>query len=62
MLSPPPLRFNVAFAIEGVDDPAEGGAVGFGAFACCGVPFALSGEDPGEDVDGALCGIVAGGI
>lgn len=24
---PPPLRFNVAFAIEGVDDPAEGGAV-----------------------------------
>jgi hypothetical protein len=59
---PPPLRFNVAFAIEGVDDPAEGGAAGFGAFACCGVPFALSGEDAGEDVDGALCGSVAGGI
>jgi hypothetical protein len=56
------LRFNVAFAIEGVDDPAEAGAVELGAFACCGVPFALSGEDAGEDVDGALCGIVAGGI
>lgn len=59
---PPPLRFNVAFANEGVDDPAEAGAVGLGAFVCCGVPFALSGEDAGEDVDGALCGIVAGGI
>ncbi len=59
---PPPLRFNVAFAVEGVNDPAEAGAVGLGAFACCGVPFALSGEDDGEDVDCALCGIVAGGI
>jgi hypothetical protein len=58
----PPLRFSVAFAIEGVDDPAGAGAAGLGAFACCGVPFGLSGDDAGEDVDGALCGIVAGGM
>ena len=62
VVSPPPLRFNCAFINEGVDDPAEGGAVGLGAFACCGVPFPLSGDDAGEPVDGALCGIVAGGI
>ena len=61
-VSPPPFRFSVAFAVEGVDDPAEAGAVGLGAFACCGVFFALSGDDPGEDVDGVVCGIVAGGI
>jgi hypothetical protein len=60
--APTPLRFNVAFAIEGVDDPAEAAVVGLGAFVCCGVPFVLSGEDAGEDVDGALCGIVAGVI
>jgi hypothetical protein len=59
---PPPLRFSVAFAIEGVDDPAGAEAAGLGAFACCGVPFGLSGDDAGEDVDGALCGIVAGGM
>ena len=58
---PPPFRFSVAFAVEGVDDPEEA-AAGFGAFGCCGVPFVLSGDDAGEDVDGALCGIVAGGI
>ena len=62
VLPPPPLRFNVAFTIEGVDDPTEAGAVGLGAFVCCGVPFALLGEDAGEDFDGELCGIVAGGI
>jgi len=59
---PPPLRFSAAFVIEGVDDPAGAGAVGLGAFVCCGVPFPLSGDDPGEDVDGALCGMVAGAI
>ena len=59
---PAPLRFNVAFAMEGVDDPAEAAAVGLGAFVCCGVPFVLSGEDAGDDVDGAFCGIVAGVI
>jgi hypothetical protein len=57
---PPPLRFSVAFACEGVDVPTEAGAVGLGAWACCGVPFALPGDNAG--VDGALCGIVAGGI
>jgi len=59
---PPPLRFSVAFVVEGVDDPAEAEAVGLGALVCCGVPFPLSGDDPGEDVDGAFCGMVAGGI
>jgi hypothetical protein len=59
---PPPLRFNVACAVEGVDDPEGPAAAGFGAFDCCGVPFDLSGDDAGEDVEGALCGIVAGGI
>jgi len=61
-VSPAPLRFSCAFTIEGVDDPAERGASGLGAFACCGVPFPLSGDDAGEPVDGALCGIVAGVI
>lgn len=61
VVSPPPLRFSCALAIEGVDDPAEG-AIGLGAFACCGVPLPLSGDDAGEPVDGARCGIVAGGI
>jgi hypothetical protein len=56
------LRFSDAFDNEGVDDPGGAEAVGLGAFACCGVPFALSEEDDGEDVDGALCGIVAGAI
>src|SRR6267378_2990483 len=58
----PPLRFSCACTIEGVDDPADCGATGLGAFACCGVPFPLSGDDAGEAVDCALCGIVAGGI
>lgn len=56
----PPLRFSCAFCIEGVDDPAGADAIGLGAFVCCGVPFALSGDDDGGDADGALCGIVAG--
>jgi hypothetical protein len=56
------LRFSVAFAIEGVDDPAGAEAAGLGAFACCGVPFPLSGDDDGEAVDGVFCGIAAGGI
>jgi hypothetical protein len=50
----PPLRLSVAFCIEGVDDPTEAEAAGLGAFACCGVPFTLSGDDDGEDADGAL--------
>ncbi len=58
----PPLRLSCAFCIEGVDDPAGPDAVGLGACACCGVPFALSVDDDGGDADGALCGIVAGVI
>jgi hypothetical protein len=60
-VSPPPLRFSVAFGIEGVDDPAEAEVAGLGACACCGVPFALSSDDDGEDVDSAFCEIAAGG-
>lgn len=58
----PPFRFSCACCIEGVDDPAGADAFGLGAFVCCGVPFALSGDDDGEDADGAPCGIVAGVI
>jgi hypothetical protein len=58
----PPFRFSCAFCIEGVDDPAGADAFGLGAFVCCGVPFALSGDNDGEDADGAPCGIVAGVI
>ena len=58
----PPFRFSCAFCIDGVDDPAGADAFGLGAFVCCGVPFALSGDDDGEDADGAPCGIVAGVI
>ena len=60
-VSPAPLRFSVAFAIEGVDDPTGAEAAGLGAFACCGVPFPLSGDDDGEAVDDVFCGIAAGG-
>ena len=60
-VSPAPLRFSVAFAIEGVDDPAGAEAAGLGAFAYYGIPFPLSGDDDGEAVDGVFCGIVAGG-
>lgn len=58
------LRFSDVLDIEGVDDEAAGAgaaggavevlgpATGVGGWACCGVPFGLSGDGGGADEGG----------